>query len=305
MTLGSGIDGDAGDFDLRRVVAALVDRCDRLAGENEELKVENESLRDEIKRLKGLPPRPKFKPKPSGMEKSTQPEAAKGRKRVRRRHGPVKPKLEVTREVRLKAKAPAGSRFKGYEDILVQDLRLDVEVVRYRREIWQTAAGERVVAGLPAGVIGGFGPEVRRFIAAGHFQGQVTSERLTALLSGMGLAISKRQVVRLLSGGLEDLIAEDQAVLAAGLKDARWISVDDTGAPHAGRNGYVTHLGDRRFAVFRSGFSKSRRAFLALLQAGLIMTAQDLPDQLSAEINTEMPRKAANLRHVHHRYPRC
>jgi regulator of replication initiation timing len=78
MTLGSGIDGDAGDFDLRRVVAALVDRCGRLAGENEELKVENESLRDEIKRLKGLPPRPKFKPKPSGMEKSTQPEAAKG-----------------------------------------------------------------------------------------------------------------------------------------------------------------------------------------------------------------------------------
>jgi hypothetical protein len=66
MTLGSGIDGDAGDFDLRRVVAALVDRCDRLAGENEELKVENESLRDEIRRLKGLPPRPKFKPKPPG-----------------------------------------------------------------------------------------------------------------------------------------------------------------------------------------------------------------------------------------------
>ena len=268
MTPGSGIDGDEGDFDLRRVVAALVERCDRLAGENEELKVENEALRDEIRRLKGLPPRPKFKPKPSGMEKSTQPEPAKGRKRVMRRRGPVKPKLEVTREVRLKAKAPAGSRFKGYEDILVQDLRLDVEVVRYRREIWQTAAGERVVAGLPAGVMGGFGPEVRRFIAAGHFQGQVTSERLTSLLSGMGLAISKRQVVRLLSDGLEDLVAEDQAVLAAGLKDARWISVDDTGAPHAGRNGYVTHLGDRRFAVFRSGFSKSRRAFLALLQVG-------------------------------------
>ncbi|RZF59194.1 hypothetical protein EWE75_23025 [Sphingomonas populi] len=137
MTSGGGIDGDEGDFDLRRVVATLVERCDRLAEEsetlraqNEELKVENEALRDEIRQLKGLPPRPKLKPKPSGMEKSTQPEPAKGRKRVKRRRGTVKSKLVVTREVRLKAKAPVGSRFKGYEDVLVQDLRLDVEVVR-------------------------------------------------------------------------------------------------------------------------------------------------------------------------------
>jgi hypothetical protein len=268
MTPGSGFDGDDGDFDFRRFVAALVERCDRLVAETEELKAENRDLRDEIARLKGLPPRPKFKSKPSGMEKSTQPSPVKGRKRAKRRRGAVKSKLEVTREVRLKVEAPSGSRFKGYEDVLVQDLRLSVEVVRYRREIWQTAAGERVVAELPAGIMGGFGPEVRRFIAAGHFQGQVTSERLTALLSGMGLAISKRQVVRLLSGGLAGLAAEDQAVLSAGLKSAGWISVDDTSAPHAGRNGYVTHLGDRRFAVFRSGFSKSRRAFLGLLQAG-------------------------------------
>lgn len=73
---------------------------------------------------------------------------------------------------------------------MVQDLRICVEVVRYRRERWETATGTRIVADLPPGILGGFGPELRRFIAAGHFQGQVTSERLVALLNGMGLNIS-------------------------------------------------------------------------------------------------------------------
>jgi len=163
---------------------------------------------------------------------------------------------------------PPGSRFRGYEDVLVQDLQISVAVTRYRRERWETATGERIVVPLPPGIIGGFGPELRRFIAAGHFQGQVTSERLTALLNGMGLKTSKRQVVRLLSKGLDALAAEDQSVFRTGLATARWISVDDTSARHAGKDGFVTQVGDRRFTVFRTAMSKSRRAFVSLLQAG-------------------------------------
>jgi len=266
--------------DLRRVVSALVaqlatlqESVDRLTiqnaalqAENAALKDDNIALKDEIARLKGLPPRPKFKVKPSGMEQATsKPVGKKGRRRGR---GALRDRLSVTSEVKLKASVPPGSRFRGYEDVLVQDLQISVAVTRYRRERWETATGERIVAPLPPGIIGGFGPELRRFIAAGHFQGQVTSERLTALLNGMGLRISKRQVVRLLSKGLETLAAEDQAVLRTGLATARWISVDDTSARHAGKDGFVTQLGDRRFTIFRTAMSKSRRAFLSLLQAG-------------------------------------
>jgi hypothetical protein len=80
-----------------------------------------------------------------------------------------------------------------YEDVLVQNLRISVEGVHYRRERWQDAYRNRIVAPLPVGIVGGFGPELRRFIAAGHFQGRITSERLTTLLEGMGLEISKRR----------------------------------------------------------------------------------------------------------------
>ena len=231
------------------------------------LRTENQALRDEVARLKGLPPRPPSRP--SGMEKATEPGAGgRGGRRSRRRRGPKRDRDAITAERVLKATVPAGSRFKGYEDYLVRELRLAAEVIRYRRERWVTPSGETVVAPLPVGTVGGFGPELRRFVLALHAQGQVTTERLTALLEGIGVAISKRQVVRLLTAPLEDLVAEDRDVLRAGLATARWVTVDDTAARHARKGGVTTQLGDDRFTAFRTGAAKSREAFLSLLRAG-------------------------------------
>ena len=261
--------------DLRRVVAALVSEVGRLReaesvkdDEIAVLKAKIAEQAEEIARLKNLPKRPKFKGRPSGMEQGTSGAKAGPKTVAKRGRGSKRDKLQVTREVKLKVAPPPEARFRGYEDVLVQDLKISVEVVRYRRERWETAQGERIVAAMPAGIMGGFGPELRRFIAASHFQGQVTSERLMALLNGMGLEISKRQVVRLLSQGLEDLVEEDAGVLKAGLETADWISVDDTAARHAGEDCFATQLGDDRFTVLRTGPSKSRINFLSVLQAG-------------------------------------
>ena len=113
----------------------------------------------------------------------------------------------------------------------MRDLRLSAEVIRFRRERWLLPSGETVLAPLPAGIVGGFGPEPRRFVLVLHAQGQVTTERLTALLNGIGVKISKRQMVRLLTGLLDDLVAEDQEVLRAGLASACWITVGPRKSP--------------------------------------------------------------------------
>ncbi len=260
--------------ELRAVVGALVAEIGALRSSTEAqqatisvLRAENQALRDEVARLKGLPPRPPSRP--SGMEQATQPGAAgKDAKCPKPPRGVKRDRDAVTSEIVVKVPVPAGSRFKGYEDILVRDLHLSAEVILYRRERWLLPSGETLLADLPAGIVGGFGPELRRFVLALHAQGQVTTERLTALLNGIGVEISKRQVVRLLAEPLDDFVAEDEDVLRAGLATARWITVDDTAARHARKDGFTTQVGDDRFTVFRTGASKSREAFLSLLRAG-------------------------------------
>jgi hypothetical protein len=135
-----------------------------LRSENQALRVENPILKDEIARLKGLPPRPPSKPhKPSGMEQATDPSGPTNRKGRRRTRGAKRDSNRVTREVIVKAEAPEGSRFKGYEALLVRDLALAAEVLRDRRERWVTPSGDPIVAPVPAGIVGGYGANLRRF----------------------------------------------------------------------------------------------------------------------------------------------
>jgi hypothetical protein len=259
---------------LRVTVTGLEGRIGALEDENTTLReqaaaltAQNRTLKDEVARLKELPRRPPDKP--SGMEQSTEAaQASKKTSRSRRRRGATLPRIAITQEVVLAVATPLGSRFKGYDDIVVQDLDLRARATRYRRERWTTPSGETVSGALPAGIVGGFGPDLQRFILALHIQGQVTTDRMTALLNGMGVVISKRQVVRLLAKCAQKFVAEEAQVLRAGLASAPWITVDDTSARHARRDGYTTQIGDDRFTAFRTGASKSRANFLSILRAG-------------------------------------
>ena len=230
-----------------------------------ELQRANAALRDEIARLKGGPGRPTIKP--SGMEKATEPKPEKsGGDRPRR--GPTRAKLAIDEEKTIKATAPAGSRFKGYSSFVVQDLVLRAHVVEFRCERWLTPDGTMLTAPLPVGIDSHFGPELRRFILAQYYQGQVTMPRLVEMLRAFGIFISKRQVVRLLNESQERFLNEADAVLRAGLSGAAWITVDDTGARHQAKNGFCTQIGNAHFTWFGTRESKNRANFLNLLRAG-------------------------------------
>ncbi|TDH57902.1 hypothetical protein E2C06_35430, partial [Dankookia rubra] len=243
--------------ELKALVSALL-------GKVAELERTVAAQREEIARLKGLKGRPAIKP--SGMEQATEPKLPRNH-HGRGGRGKVVPRVAVEARV-LRATVPSGSRFQGYQDFLTQDLVLRTEAVRYRRERWITPEGRLVVAPLPGGVDGHFGPELRRYVLAQYHQGQTTMPRLVAQLQAVGIAISKRQVIRLLIAGQQPFLDESQQVLRAGLASAAWITVDDTGARHRAVNGVCTQIGNDHFACFGTTASKSRLNFLELLRAG-------------------------------------
>jgi hypothetical protein len=107
--------------DLIGVVRDLIGEVTRMRAETEKLggalaklRVEHQAVKDELARLKHLPPRPPIKP--SGMDKSTQakgPEAGdeKGGRSSRRR-GSQLDRLKIGATIVVKADPPAGSRNK-------------------------------------------------------------------------------------------------------------------------------------------------------------------------------------------------
>jgi hypothetical protein len=241
--------------------SALLELMLELRMELAAVRAENVALRDEIRRLKGLPPRPPVKP--SGMEQSSKQRSGSVKETKRRGSS----RAIVTEERRLCFEAPPGSRFLGRTSFVVQDVTIGVQVIRYQRDRWRLPNGRIVVAPLPKGAEGHFGPQLRRLILSLYHQGQSTTERIVAFLRSLGVSISKRQVMRILADKVDAFVAEAKQVLQAGLASAGWISVDDTGARHGAANGVCTQIGNDRFAVFTTT-SKSRLNFLQLLHGG-------------------------------------
>src|SRR5271155_1562435 len=116
--------------DLVGEFTRLREKHEELIGAFAKLKVEHQAVKDELARLKKLPPRPPQKP--SGMDKATdrpdpQTDVSKGGRSTERR-GSNLDKLTVTRTVVVEVEAPMGSRRKGFEDIVVQDVVLNPTV---------------------------------------------------------------------------------------------------------------------------------------------------------------------------------
>lgn len=233
-----------------------------------QLKTTVQELRDEITRLKNTPKRPKFRP--SGKLNSS---SDKGNQNVHNKQAAgisqEPPAKKAREEIVVKpSHVPLGSRFKGYTTYSVQELTLTPKDVVYKLEVWQALDGSVIRAAVPAEVEGThFGADLRALIH-GLYASGMTQPAIFQFISNVGIEISEGQIHNILMGEAKSYAEHSEAILSAGLQEAPYIRVDDTGAKHCHQNGYCTHIGGQYFAYYKSTASKSRLNFLRLLAQG-------------------------------------
>lgn len=227
-----------------------------------------QELRDEIARLKGNNPRPRIRP--SMLEKRKQSNKKKSKKKKR----PGSSKRSKTADLSIHETVildpdsiPVGSRFLGYEDFTVQDIKFCAHNTRYRRARWLTLDGRIITGTLPAALSGKhFGSTLVCFVLYQYYHAHVTQPLILEQLREIRIDISAGKLNGIITEGKSRFHEEKDAILEVGLEVSHYIHVDDTGARHQGHNGYCTHIGNEYFAYFESTASKSRINFLKLLR---------------------------------------
>jgi hypothetical protein len=248
---------------LLALIYHLQDRVQQLEGTVQQ-------LRDEIAVLKGQKPRPPIAP--SRLESPAPQPRPEGSQRPGSAKRPKNAQLVITEVIRLPVvDAPAGSVSKGYEEYVVQELAIQAKATRYLRERVRTPDGRSVLAALPQDVVSGshFGPQLISYILQQYHHNHVTQPLLLEDLEERGIDISAGQLSRILVEGQESFHQEKAELLPAGLAVSSYVGVDDTGARHAGRNGFCTVISNAWFASFESTDSKSRLNFLQVLQGAV------------------------------------
>jgi hypothetical protein len=248
----------------------LTPLTERLLRVIEEQQAEIQALRDEIARLKGLPRRPTIRP--STLNAPHPDPSHKQKKRRGKRPGSAKRQktgaliIHETVPVPLE-RLPEGTRRNGYEDFVVQDLKIESHNVRYRRFRYLLPDGTCRTAPLPAHVQGHFGTGLRSYVLYQHHQNGVTQPLIHEELLDLGIDISTGQIDRLLTEGHEQFHQEKDSLLPAAREVSSYFQADDTGARHQGKNGFTTVIANPLFASFTTTASKSRVNFLKLLRA--------------------------------------
>jgi hypothetical protein len=255
----------------------------------QELRTENQALKDEVARLKGEQGKPSIRPRGGGKSPSdagsdlTHPTRDHSSEAERRPHEerqpwkkrPKLPRLVVDRTETLThfpTPLPPDARFKGYEAVVLQDLVLKTDTVRFlRAKFYSPATGKSYLAPLPPGYAGQFGPGLKTLALSLVYGCHLSQPLLHAFLEDAGILISRGQVSALVTPGGEagERFHPEQAeVLRAGLASAPWQHLDVTSTRVDGENFACHVLGNPLYAHYHTTPRQDRGSALDVLRGG-------------------------------------
>jgi len=263
--------GRIADPAQRRAVGELLNLVEGQAAQIAGLQAEVQRLRDALAHLKGEQGRPRVlaNKRPAPSDHSSEQERREPRPGWHK--GPKQAKLVIdrTEERRLdQAVLPADAVFKGYAEVVVQEVTLRPEIIRFRCERWYSP-GERQTyqAPLPPGYHGQFGPGLGALALYLTYETNVSQAKLLALFSSVGVDLSAGHLAALLTEQ-PALAAEYDAICLAGLGSSAYQHIDETPTRVGGVTRHCHLLSAPRYTAYRTTPGLDRQAVLDVLRAG-------------------------------------
>ena len=164
---------------------------------------------------------------------------------------------------------PPEARFKGYAEVVVQDLIVRPDTILFRKETYYSPTMRQTYrAALPAGYRGQFGPGLKAFVVVLAFAGQMSEAAILTLLRSVGVQISAGQLSNLLIKDQAAFHAEKGAVYEAGLRSSPWQHCDDTATRVNGQNAHCQVVCNPLYTAYFTTERKDRLTVLDVLRGG-------------------------------------
>ena len=257
------------DEQARELVRQLLNLLEDVRADLRAAQAENQHLRDEINRLKGeqgMPtikantPHPPPKDHSSERERRTPKTWSKGHKTAC---------IAVDREQVVSvdpARLPPDAEFKGYEDVVVQDVVFHTDNVLFHKEKFYSPAQHTTsLASLPPGYSGQFGPGIKSLALVFYFGARMSEPKVAELLRSVGIQISDGQVSNLLIKDQAAFHVEKAALYQAGLASSPWQHLDDTSTRVDGQNGYCHIVCNPLYTAYFTTAAKDRLTIIDVL----------------------------------------
>ena len=266
------------DENLRGCIILLFNAVEQLSKENDELRKKNQSLTDEVNRLKGEQGKPTIRPQKKDKDISSESER-KGdddnNNKPPKKSKPKKNDIKVDRTEYCdlnKDELPSDAVFKGYEPVVIQDIKITTDNIKFERATYYSPSQNKTYMGpLPLGYHGLFGPGVKSLVLDLYQDGGMTEPALKRFLETHGLFISSGTISKIITNDVDPLHQEKTDIVDAGLSSTNYQHLDDTSSRVNGKNHHTHVLCNPFYTAYFTLPNRDRLAAIEVLSNGNLM----------------------------------
>jgi len=162
---------------------------------------------------------------------------------------------------------PDDAEFKGYQNVVVQEIVIKTENVEYMKEIYYSPSQNKTYMGkLPPEIEGEFGPGVKSLVCTLKHVANVSEPKIQEFLDNFGIFISPASISRIITKNNELFHQEKADIFLAGLLSTDYQQIDDTSSRVRGQNYYTQIVCNPYYTAYFTAPHKDRLTILDILR---------------------------------------